>query len=132
MQHTCTHTHLRTYIHTDRRAYINTCTCILSLCNCLAVDIRECAADPCENGACIEGDNSFTCSCQAGYGGEFCEIGKSPVFIILLIPIETSYMYICHLSIDVDVTFLWQTSVTLKSDGYTTSTLSIAIGTLAV
>ena len=39
-------------------------------------DIDECNSDPCaHNGSCIDGVNSFTCSCVEGYTGLGCETG---------------------------------------------------------
>lgn len=41
-------------------------------------DINECASNPClHSGQCSNLINQFTCSCQAGYAGERCEIDAS-------------------------------------------------------
>ena len=41
-------------------------------------DIDECASSPCENGGtCTQGINLYNCSCEPGYTGEQCEMGKS-------------------------------------------------------
>jgi Notch-like protein len=40
-------------------------------------DIDECSGKPCEpNGKCIDGVNSYTCECDAGYTGKHCETSK--------------------------------------------------------
>ncbi|EDO42097.1 predicted protein, partial [Nematostella vectensis] len=37
-------------------------------------DMDECAGNPCANGGtCIDGKNSFTCTCPSGYTGSKCE-----------------------------------------------------------
>ena len=39
-------------------------------------DIDECASTPClNNGRCIDGIASYTCSCSKGFTGFLCEIG---------------------------------------------------------
>ena len=39
-------------------------------------DIDECDPNPCLNdGRCIDGIASYTCSCPKGYDGFICEIG---------------------------------------------------------
>ena len=43
-------------------------------------DIDECAPAPCQNGgACIDGVNTYTCECAAGYEGANCETSKYSV-----------------------------------------------------
>ena len=40
-------------------------------------DINECSPNPCLNsGTCIDGVNSYTCKCLAGYVGKNCETGE--------------------------------------------------------
>ena len=40
-------------------------------------DINDCNPDPCENGGtCVDGVDSFTCVCPAGYEGNNCSISK--------------------------------------------------------
>ena len=39
--------------------------------------INNCASSPCQNdGQCIDGINSFTCTCVAGWSGATCEITR--------------------------------------------------------
>ena len=34
-------------------------------------DVNDCAGNPCQNGAqCVDGVNSYTCTCAAGYEGD--------------------------------------------------------------
>ena len=41
------------------------------------VDIDDCSPDPCENGAsCVDGVNTVTCQCVAGWTGDTCETGN--------------------------------------------------------
>ena len=40
-------------------------------------DIDDCVNVTCQNGgSCIDGINNFTCSCQMGYTGVWCETGN--------------------------------------------------------
>ena len=40
-------------------------------------DINECASSPCgSNGRCINQENKFVCTCNPGYTGQKCLIGK--------------------------------------------------------
>ena len=41
------------------------------------LDVDDCTIDSCQNGGiCMDGLNSFTCSCQTGYTGTYCETCK--------------------------------------------------------
>ena len=41
-------------------------------------DVDECANHTCANGAsCVDGVNSYACSCVAGYTGDRCQTGKT-------------------------------------------------------
>ena len=41
------------------------------------VDIDDCANSPCSNGAtCIDGVDTYTCKCAAGFSGPNCNNGK--------------------------------------------------------
>lgn len=40
-------------------------------------DINDCVNHTCENGAaCVDGINSYSCNCTAGFTGTYCERGK--------------------------------------------------------
>ncbi len=44
---------------------------------CVNLDINECANTPCLNGGiCTDGVNTFTCTCQAGFTGAYCQTSK--------------------------------------------------------
>ena len=46
-------------------------------CHFFVLDINNCKLDPCLNGGkCINGVNSYTCSCLAGYSGNECETSE--------------------------------------------------------
>ena len=46
-------------------------------CDHLFSEIDECASDPCQNnGTCEDNIGMFNCSCEPGYQGMVCEIGK--------------------------------------------------------
>ena len=56
------------------------------------VDIDDCASSPCQNGAtCSDGINSYSCTCNLGYTGANCEIGKKKIKYYLLILYEDLY-----------------------------------------
>ena len=41
------------------------------------LDIDDCANHTCANGGlCVDGINTYTCSCSAGYTGERCLTGR--------------------------------------------------------
>ena len=41
------------------------------------IDIDDCVNHTCANGGlCVDGVNSYTCNCSAGYTGERCLTGK--------------------------------------------------------
>lgn len=42
----------------------------------LSLDINECASNPCVNGDCIDEPNMYNCTCQPGWTGVNCHIGK--------------------------------------------------------
>lgn len=43
-----------------------------------SVPPSPCQPNPCKNGgSCVKGNRRFHCACRNGYGGKFCEVGKS-------------------------------------------------------
>ena len=42
----------------------------------LLTDINECASDPCIHGNCTDVVNGYICSCELGYEGTHCDVGK--------------------------------------------------------
>ena len=51
--------------------------------NCISIhklnlfsDIDDCMSQPCTNGTCTDLVNGFNCTCDAGYMGARCDIGK--------------------------------------------------------
>lgn len=40
------------------------------------LDVDECASNPCLNGACTDGINRYDCTCNSGWAGTNCDIGK--------------------------------------------------------
>ena len=57
-----------------------------SLFVCLFIDINDCEADSCKNGAtCVDGINEFSCQCLEGYEGKACEISKKAIICSVLI-----------------------------------------------
>ena len=40
-------------------------------------DVNDCQPNPCmNNGQCVDGANSFSCSCTHGFTGDDCSISK--------------------------------------------------------
>ena len=44
---------------------------------CSLIDIDDCSDSPCTNGDCTDLVADFKCTCDAGYTGKRCDIGKS-------------------------------------------------------
>ena len=42
----------------------------------LRLDVDDCSPNPCVNGQCIDGVNSYECECTPGYRGKNCETSK--------------------------------------------------------
>ena len=42
----------------------------------LLVDIDDCDTNDCVNGTCVDGINEYTCNCNEGYSGQFCNEGN--------------------------------------------------------
>jgi hypothetical protein len=40
------------------------------------IDIDECLSSPCQHGTCHDLPNAYRCTCDHGYTGTNCEIGK--------------------------------------------------------
>ena len=40
------------------------------------VDINDCLSSPCLHGACQDHPNDYACTCNHGYTGTDCDIGK--------------------------------------------------------
>ena len=48
----------------------------------VSADINDCEADSCANGGtCIDGVDSFSCECAAGFAGPNCNTSKDLSFI---------------------------------------------------
>ena len=68
-------------------------------------DINECDPNPCQNeGTCVDGIDSYTCTCVAGYTGINCETSEytlkrydknkySFVFAVKILFEETAILY---------------------------------------
>ena len=49
---------------------------VLEICF-IFVDIDDCESNPCQNGAtCVDGIDSYTCTCVPGFTGHDCETGN--------------------------------------------------------
>ena len=53
--------------------------------NC-EININECAGVNCSgNGVCVDGINSFTCNCDAGFRGALCAEGRINIYSLVSI-----------------------------------------------
>ena len=49
----------------------------------LTGDVNDCSPNQCLNGAtCVDGTNSFSCTCVSGYSGLLCETGIRIPFLL--------------------------------------------------
>ena len=79
------------------------------LCNFFS-DIEDCANHRCTNGAlCVDGINSYSCNCTAGFSGVYCETGTSstkemdtPFSRQLSASINTFALFLLNFSVDLD------------------------------
>ena len=47
-------------------------------------DVDDCSGQPCQNGGtCIDGVNTYTCTCVTGYTGPHCQIGIDTLYLNL-------------------------------------------------
>ena len=85
----------------------------------LVSDLNECDSDPCQNGGdCHNGDNTYTCSCTAGYSGDDCEIGADFIPDTIMLKLATgarSLYYPSH--IQIHFILVWPTSWTSAVGG---------------
>ena len=53
------------------------CNSIISVLSILTfTDIDDCSPDPCYHGSCVDGVDSYRCTCITGYTGTLCDISK--------------------------------------------------------
>lgn len=48
------------------------------------LDINECESYPCLHGTCVDQFNGYNCTCEGGYSGILCEIGRWKRFCDLM------------------------------------------------
>ena len=76
---------------------INVCTINWYLMDFFS-DINECGSSPCQNaGMCIDGLNSFTCNCAAGWTGTYCETCKYMAVKLDLVRLSHSVFHASHI-----------------------------------
>ena len=54
-----------------------------------AVEVDECASNPCTNGQCVDGSNQYTCYCNSGFMGTNCQ----SMFYAKLISVPISFFF---------------------------------------
>ena len=62
------------------------------------IDIDDCSDSPCTNGACTDLVADFKCTCDAGYTGKRCDIGKS---------IINFYFYVIGWLMNIELRYFW-------------------------
>jgi hypothetical protein len=65
---------------------------IVEIASHFIVDIDDCASNPCQhNGVCSDLTNGFVCTCDDGFYGTLCEIGR----ITITVTVCVFHMNVC-------------------------------------
>ena len=58
------------------------------------VDIDDCVSHTCTNGAsCVDGINTYSCNCAAGFSGAYCETGRFDIEVRALLSLMPICLY---------------------------------------
>ena len=58
------------------------------------LDIDDCVGVNCQNGgACVDGVDSYSCTCGQGYAGTHCEIGTCLLLMFIIDALLSFYTY---------------------------------------
>ena len=74
----------------------------------ISTDFDDCVNQRCDNGgSCVDGVNNYSCSCVAGYTGDYCERGndlfkEKPFKILQLSLIIKFNLSLPNMSLDID------------------------------